>query len=120
MDISDNGNDSHIMMKYYSQLKTHRITVELDLSRHEALIFDMDIQSFAPVELAIMMKNMVTELKKMNINYIIQQVTKSDWTNILEQHGLFKFVNENETYGYLNVKCQIDNFPEAVMKGLGF
>lgn len=115
--ISENG---YIKMTFTSVMKAHNIAMELDLNRHEALINDMKIQSYAPVELTVLLKNIVMELKKLNIHYIIQQVTKSDWINILRPYRLFTFVNENKTYGYLNVKCKIDNFPEAVMKGLGF
>src|SRR5205814_2164908 len=65
-------------------------------------------------------KKMEIEMKKINIGYVIQQVTKSDWDNILKAQRIFSRVNENKEYGFLNIRCPIDRFPEAIIKGLGF
>ncbi len=105
---------------FTSKLKSHCITLELDVTRHEALINNMIIQQHSPVELVILLKNIVSELKKININYIIQQVSKTDWITILRADRIFTLVNENKLYGFLNVKCCVDRFPEAMMKALSF
>jgi hypothetical protein len=108
-------------LSFSSVTKSHTISVELDISRHEALISDFKIlDSGSPVELALMLKNMTYELKKLNIDTIIQQVTKEDWNGILKKLDNFILVNENEQYQYLNVKCEIEKFPEGVMRSLGF
>lgn len=118
---NDNCNDhDNIELTFTSEMKTHSIIVELDMITKEALINDMQIQYSSPVELALLLKKMITELKKINIHFIIQQVTESDWLQILKPLNIFIFVNKNKTYGFLNIKCPIDDFPEAVMKALGF
>lgn len=108
------------MVTYKSVLGTHKITVELDIVRKEALINNIDIEYHSPVELTVLLKNMVNELKKIDIRHIIQQVTKDDWINVLKDDKIFSFINENKIYGFINLKCEIDKFPEAVMKGLGY
>jgi hypothetical protein len=108
------------MAIFTSSLKNHTIKVEIDVSNREILINTMTIENHSPVELVIMLKKMVTEMKKINIAFVIQQVNKDDWFNILRDQNIFTFVNENEKYGFINIKCPIDKFPEAVMKSLGF
>lgn len=105
---------------FVSDLKSHSITMELDSIRHEALVSEMKIKYENPVELAMLLKRIVLELKKYNINFVIQQVTKDDWFSVLKEHGIFQFVNENKIYKFYNIKCELERFPEAVMKALSF
>lgn len=109
----------YLMATFTSSLKNHSIKVEIDIGRKEILINTMHIQYKSPVELAVMLKKMVIEMKKLTIAYVIQQVTKSDWINILRAQHIFVLMNEN-VHGFLTVKCDIDRFPESVMCALGF
>lgn len=112
--------ENYPKLKFVSASKVHTIIVELDAGRHEALINTMSIQSYSPVDLALLLREIATELKKINIHHIVQQVNKSDWTKILRPMRMFEFVNENKVYGYINVKCKTEIFPTAVMKAMGF
>lgn len=107
-------------MTFYSPLKNHSIIIEYDLLRQEILINTLNIALHSPSELAIMLKNVVLEMKKKDILFVIQQVTKSDWLTILDPLKIFTFVNENTEFNFITIKCSIDRFPEATMKGLGF
>jgi hypothetical protein len=108
------------MLTFYSSLKNHFIKVEMDISRKEILINTLNISTHSPSELALMLKHIVFELKNKDIEFVIQQVTKSDWETILKPLNIFTYINENTKYDYISIKCPIDKFPEAVMKGLGF
>jgi hypothetical protein len=110
----------YMMITFTSSLKTHSIKFEVDLSEKEILINTMNIQPKSPGELVLMLKKVIFEMKKINILYVIQQVTPDDWVHIIKPQNIFKFVNENKQYGYITIKCYIDRFPEAVMKALGF
>jgi hypothetical protein len=79
----------------------------------------MDIKPDAPVELAVLLKKIVYEMKKINITHVIQQVEKKDWKEILKPQGFFSYVDINKD-GYVIVKCELDKFPEAVMHAMGF
>jgi hypothetical protein len=118
--IYKNTVDGVPQITFVSIRKSHQITVELDIPRHEVLISSMEIQHNSPVELVFLLKTMVEELKKVNIHHIIQQVTKDDWDTILRPQKIFALVNVNDRYDYLNVRCEIDRFPEAVIGCLGF
>ena len=112
--------DSNPKLEFKSTTGTHSIVVELDTGRHEALINTMNIQPGSPVELALLLKHMSDELKKIHIHYIIQQIGKQEWEGFLKAKRIFEFVNENKRYGFVNVRCRTEIFPESVMKGLGF
>lgn len=114
------GQYGYLQATFYSISKIHSIVVEIDLERHEVLINTMNIKSEAPTELVILLKKMVFELKKLNIAYVVQQVTRVDWITIIKPFGLFKFINENKEKDFVTIRCNIDRFPEAVMKALGF
>ena len=105
---------------FTSSLKVHSIKVEIDIPRQEILINTMDIQPHSPVELTLMLKKLVYEMKKLNILFVLQQVTTSDWESILKTQHIFTFVNKNIQHDFITVKCSIDQFPEAVMNALGF
>lgn len=117
--IFDKSEHGYLMATYTSSLKSHIIKIEIDISEKQILINEMNIRPEAPTELAILLKHIIEEMKKLNILYVIQQVTKSDWDDILEKQGFFSFVNINKD-GYYIVKCPADKFPEAVMYALGF
>jgi hypothetical protein len=117
---TDPGKLNGIKLTFTSPRKSHHIRVELDIGRHEALVDEMKIEFHSPVELTLLLKAMVTELKKIQIHYIIQQVSRDDWFHILRDQKIFSLVNVNMQYHFLNVRCEIDRFPLAVMKGLGF
>lgn len=117
---TDLDKNQYPIAKFISDLKVHSITMEFDFARHEALVSDMSIGHCNPVELTLLLKQIVHELKKYNINHVIQQVSESDWHNVLKEHGIFQFVNENKLYKFYNVKCELDRFPEAVMRALSF
>lgn len=117
LETSEHG---YLMATFNSSQKTHYIKVEIDLSQKQMLVNKLSIQSYAPVELTLMLKKVVTEMKKFNIAYVVQQVTKMDWIRILRPQRFFSFVNENKQHGFITVKCPIDRFPEAVIHGLGF
>jgi hypothetical protein len=110
----------YLTTTFTSDLKSHSIALEYDFIRHEALVSEMNIKYQNPVELAILLKNIVNELKRYNIKHIIQQVSYSDWNDILKEHNIFQLVNENKIHGFYNVKCELERFPEAVMKALSF
>lgn len=110
----------YLMATFTSSLKSHSIKIEIDISKKEILINTMNIQQHSPVELTLLLKNLVLEMKKLNIMYVVQQVTKSDWLTILRPQRFFSFVYENKQHGFITVKCPIDKFPEAVIHGLGF
>lgn len=110
----------YLMATFTSSLKSHSIKVEIDISQKEIMINTMNIQQHSPVELTLMLKKLVYEMKKLNILFVVQQVTKSDWISILRPQRFFSFVNENKQHGFITVKCPIDRFPEAVIHGLGF
>ena len=109
-----------LTMTFKSSLNSHSITIELDISRKEIMVNTLNIQEHSPTELTIMLKNMVTEMKKLNMMFIIQQVTQSDWINILRSQQIFILVNENKELGFVTVKCSIDDFPKGVLYGLGY
>jgi hypothetical protein len=117
MQMSEYG---YPMITFTSGLKNHIITVELDVGRKQALINNMDIGNCAPVELTLLLKKIDVELKKIGITTIVQQVTPSDWENVLNPLKLFRLVNYNSTNNFMTIICPIDRFPEAVMKSLGF
>jgi hypothetical protein len=110
----------YLTATFTSSLKSHSIKVEIDLSQKELMINSMNIQHHSPVELTLMLKKMVNDMKKLNIIFVVQQVTKSDWITILRSQRFFSFVNENKQHNFITVKCPIDKFPEAVIHGLGF
>lgn len=110
----------YLMATFTSSLKSHSIKVEIDISQKEILVNTLNIQHHSPTELTLMLKKMVHEMKKLNIMYVVQQVTKSDWISILRPQNYFFFVNENKKDGYITIKCPIDTFPEAVLRALGF
>lgn len=108
------------MLTYTSGLKNHIITVELDVGRKQALINNMDIGECAPVELTLLLKKVENELKKLGVTTIVQQVTPSDWKNILEPLRIFQSVHYNKEHNFMTIICPIGKFPEATMKSLGF
>ena len=110
----------YMLITFVSSLKTHSIKIEVDLSEKEILIYTMNIQPKSPGELVLMLKKIVVEMKKLNILYVVQQVTPNDWFQIIKPLNIFRFVNENKQCGFITIKCYIDRFPEAVMSALGF
>lgn len=108
------------MITYHSGLRNHIISVELDVGRKQALINNMDIGNCAPVELALLLKNIENELKKLAINNIVQQVTINDWQQILEPIKIYQLIHHNNIHNFVTAICPIEKFPEAVMKSLGF
>jgi len=117
---SEKNTDGYIKMEFVSKLKTHSIIMEIDPLHNEALINTMNIGNHSPVELTLLLKEISQSLDKINIKYVIQQVTHDDWNYSLKSNKLFEFVNENKKYGFINVRIKLDKFPEAVMKALGF
>ena len=79
----------------------------------------MDINLDSPVELAILLKKISKELKEKKINRIIQQVSANEWPELKKQ-GIFKHINENTRFNFINIYTETEIFPEAVMKGLGY
>lgn len=118
--MQKNEHNTNPTAVFVSDQKTHSITMEFDFMRHEALISEMKIEYQNPVELTMLLKRIVIELKKFNINYVIQQVSPNDWDTVLKEDGIFQFVNENKLYKFYNIKCELDRFPEAVMRALSF
>lgn len=111
--------DINPKLTFTSQTGIHTLIFELDEKRNEALINTMDIKFESPVELVILLKNISKELKEKNIVRIIQQVNKNEWF-YLKQHNIFKFINENDRFDFVNIYCDTELFAEAVMKGLGY
>jgi hypothetical protein len=118
--VLEKSKHGYLMATFTSLQGNHSIKVEIDISRREILVSSLNIGKHSPVEFVIMLKLMVTEMQKMHIQFVIQQVTKNDWVSILRPQGIFTLVNENRQYGFLNVKCPISEFPEAVICALGF
>jgi hypothetical protein len=110
----------YILVIFESAQKLHRISIELDVDRKEALISCMKIEHSSPVELVILLKDISTQLKKVNIESIIQQVLPDDWETILKPLNIFNIVNTNPKYNFYNVRCSVDKFPEGIMKSFGF
>lgn len=108
------------IIEFVSVQKTHKIKIEIDTARHEAMINDIQINFESPVELAMLLKFMCDELEKIHIKNIVQQVNEHDWDTILKNIKHFKLINKNDRYNFLNVGCEVKNFPEAFMLGLGF
>lgn len=108
------------MVTYRSALKNHSITLELDTANNEALINNLDIQYCTPNELTLLLKKVEHELKKININNVIQQVTFDDWNKFLKPHNIFELQYHNSENNVAAVKCPVDRCAEAIMKGLGF
>lgn len=106
-------------LTFTSQLGYHTLIFEIDEKRNEALVNTMDIKLESPVDLAILLKTISKELKEKNIFRIVQQVDKTEWV-YLKQQDIFKYINENDRFDFVNIYCDIDLFAEAVMKGLGF
>lgn len=107
-------------IQYHSLQKTHNITIEIDNNNGVALINEINMESYAPVELVMMLKTMEEELKNMDVKYIIQQVNPEDWDNILKSIEAFEYINKNTKYDYINVRCKIGEFTEAFMFALGY
>jgi hypothetical protein len=116
----DKSEHGYLTATFTSSLKSHSITVEIDISQKQILINTMNIQHHSPVELTLMLKKLVIEMKKLNIMFVVQQVTKDDWLTILRPQRFFSFVTENKQHDFITVQCPIDKFPEAVIHGLGF
>lgn len=108
------------MVKYISVMKNHSITLELDLNARQALINDLDIQSCFPGELTLLLKHVESELNKINITRIVQQIMFEDWINILQPLNIFELQYHNKEHGFATVMCRTDQCAEAIMKGLGF
>lgn len=107
-------------IEYASLTNKHKIIFKVDYKRHEALIDTMDIKNDSPVELAILLINICKDMKEKKIERIIQQIYEDDWKNILERDGIFKLINKNNQYNFVNVYVEIEKFPQGVMKALGF
>jgi hypothetical protein len=120
------GNDvtcsesGYIVGTFKSAQEIHKISVEIDMMHKEALVCCMEIEHSSPVELAILLKDISCQLKKVNIETIIQQVLPGDWETILKPLNIFNLVNMNTKYNFYNIRCSIDKFPEGIMKSLGF
>lgn len=114
--------DNPNIYEFVSSQSNHKIIVELDLTNNEALINTIHInnEACAPVELALLLKYMCNELNKINIKKIIQQIYESDWNASVKKNKLFTLVNKNEKYNFLNISCDINNFPLAFMTEMGF
>ena len=106
-------------LTFTSQTRIHSIIFEMDYKRKEALVNTMNIASESPVELVILLKKISKELKEKNIDRIIQQVSNNEWLELKKQ-GIFKYINKNTYFNFINVYTETEMFPEAVMKGLGF
>lgn len=106
-------------LTFVSNTGIHKLIFELDISRQEALLDTIDIKYEAPVELALLLKDIGKQLKEKKIERIIQQINNNDWV-YLKQQGYFRYESTNKLYNYINISCETDRFAEAVMKGLGF
>src|SRR5437868_14166904 len=117
-DTNNITDDSYTKLTFVSAQRSHYITVEVDFVRHAILINDPHFAPCAPNELLLMLQNMIDELKKIDIDTIYQQVDPNEWNTMLKQDGIFEFVHNN-VHGFCTVKCDIDKYPEAIMKGFG-
>jgi hypothetical protein len=109
------------MVTICSDLNHHAITIELDVPRGQGLINNMKIDYAYPVDLTMLLKKIVGNLKaEYNIKSIVQHVSRDDWVNILIHQNIFNLVLDNQQPGVCTVICDIDKFPEAVMKAMGF
>ena len=106
-------------LTYTSQIGTHSIILEIDTKRREALVNTMDIKLESPVELTLLLKKISCDLKEKKIDRIIQQVSENEWIE-LKRQGIFKYINENTRFKFINIYSETELFPEAVMKGIGF
>ena len=113
--ISING---YPMIMVYSIREIHSISFELDPQRGIALLYILDIKHHSPSELTVMLRYVCELLQQSNIHQVMQQVLEQDWLTILKPVGIFKKYSEGN--GFINVVCNVNQFPEAVMKGLGF
>lgn len=114
------NNYGHKVTTFKSVLFNHTIKLELNQRTNEALIKEMQIKHDEPVELAMLLVDIMNILKKDLIETVTQRVTENDWITILKPDGIFECTYINKMYDFVNVRCKIDNFPEAVMKALGF
>lgn len=108
------------MMKFHSVMRGHTIAMEIDISKKQALVNNMEIKYDSPIELALLLKKIETELAKINITTIVQQVTFEDWETILKNLAIWKIIEENKEREFITVVCSIDKFAEAVMTALGY
>ena len=108
------------MIEFTSLTKSHILRLEIDKEHKQALINDISIDYHSPVELAVMIKQAATQLKLSGIDEIIQQVQPDDWKNILINIKEFRYINKNEQHNFFNIACNVDDFPVAFMKGIGY
>lgn len=108
---------SHEILNFESESNVHKIIVECDYYEKNALINTMVIADESPVELVLLLKSMCKKLKEIGIENIIQHLTAEDW-DLLENMNVFEFVTKSK-YDKIIVKCNVDIFPESVMKALG-
>ncbi|VBB17820.1 hypothetical protein YASMINEVIRUS_283 [Yasminevirus sp. GU-2018] len=114
------GQYGYPLMTFRSAMRSHTIVMELDVGQRQALVNTMDIKHESPTELALLLKRVETELQKVNITTIVQQVTYDDWKSILKGLKMWTIVVENKEQGFLTITCPLSKFALAVMTALGF
>lgn len=115
----DNQQIINIFHKFNPK-SNNELIFELDYIQCQALVNKININYNEPILFLLMLKESISKMKQRGIREVVQQVYKNEWLDILTHIEQFKYINTNDVYGFVNVICDIDNFPCAFMKGIGF
>jgi hypothetical protein len=108
------------MNKEFTSIKDNfKISVEIDRINKISYLKIIKFGS-EPIELSLLLNDIIYYLKELSINKVVQQVVMSDYEISIKENKYFTKIGEDKDREICEICCDTNNLGVGILSSLGF